>query len=64
MTEEREYMIRAIAALEDARAYIARVEQIEREKKIHRGVVYALQNCRLSVMQTHDACTGLLEELK
>ena len=64
MTEGRYYMLRAISALEDARAYLARVEQIEREKRQRRGVGFALQSCRQSVMQTHDACAGLLEEFQ
>lgn len=60
MTEERRYLFKAIAAIEDARAYLLRLKQTGQ----HDAAGTTLSNCVAEIMRIHDACAGLLKEIR
>ncbi len=64
MTEIRKALLKTIAALEDAHAYLCHAEQIERDDGTRRGLLYALQNNRQTVLKVHDACVWILEDTR
>ena len=54
MTEESKYLLKTIVALEDVHAYLCHAEQIVRADGTRRGLLYALQNNRQTVLKVHD----------
>lgn len=61
MSEIRKYLLKTIAALEDAHAYLCHAEQIVRDDERRLELLFTLGNNRQWIMQVHDACVGLLE---
>ena len=66
MTEEIKYLVRAVNALADARAYVEHVEQI---RGVGTGEVNApvrgeLQILKSQIMMAYDRCVFLYEVLK
>lgn len=66
MTEESKYLLKAINALADARAYVEHVEQI---RGVETGEINApmrgeLQILKSQIMMAYDRCTFLYEVLK
>ena len=66
MTEESKYLLKAINALADARAYVEHVEQI---REVGAGEINAptrgeLQILKSQIMRAYDRCTFLYEVLK
>ena len=66
MTEESKYLLKAINALADARAYIGHVEQIRGSGtgEINEPVRGELQILKSLIMRAYDRCTFLYEVLK
>lgn len=66
MTEDQTYMLKAIASLADARAYVEHVEQIRGvgTREINTPMRGELQILKSQIMCAYDRCTFLYEVLK
>ena len=60
MPNELKILLNAIASLEDARAYLTRLELLLQDKRRYPDIQYLLHRYKNAILRMHDNCTDLV----